>query len=97
MQDQKMTVAERGAKTKAAQKTAFDKWMDQPACRLMLSMLPPMEEKREVLETLLRETFNAGWDAGGGSTAGMFLEAIFTGMEKRDRFGPLRLIAGFTP
>lgn len=80
MTDTKSDVA---AKEKAAKKEGFDKWMDSPATRMMLSMIPP-SEKPEVLETLLQETFNAGFSAGSGSTAGTLLEAIFKGMEKRE-------------
>lgn len=76
------TVNEMEAKSAARRKSAFDRWMDQPATRMMMSMIPAAE-KREVLETLLQETFNSGFQAGAGETAGSFMEVIFKSMEKR--------------
>lgn len=76
------TPAEMEAKDKAAKKDGFAKWMDQPATRMMLSMIPA-SEKQEVLETLLQEAFNAGYQAGGGQMIGSVFESVFAGMEKR--------------
>ena len=72
------------ARSKANQKAAFAKWMDQPATRMMMSMIPA-SDRPEVLETLLQETFGAGFASGSGDTAVSFLETIFKNMEKRDR------------
>lgn len=77
-----MNAMEMEAKDKSDRKEGFARWMDQPATRMMLSMIPP-GDKQEVLETLLQETYNAGFGAGSGKTAGSFLEAILKGMDKR--------------
>lgn len=74
------------ADQKSRQKDGFDRWMDQPATRMMMSMIPP-SERPEVLETLLKETFNAGFGAGTGATAGSFLEAMIGGLLKDKRDG----------
>lgn len=76
------TAAELEADERIYRKDSFSKWMDQPATRMMLSMIPP-SEKQEVLGTLLQETFNAGYNAGAGKTAGTFLEALLKGMDKK--------------
>lgn len=80
-----MTAAERETKEKAARKAGFAKWMDQPATRMMMSMIPT-GEKPEVLETLLQETFNAGFNSGSGDMAGSFLEVMLRDIGKhKDR------------
>ncbi len=78
-----MTIVEFEARDRADKKAGFAKWMDQPATRMMLSMIPASEH-REVLETLLEETYNAGFGSGAGKTAVSFLETIFKNMSKRD-------------
>lgn len=74
------------AREATAKKKGFDQFMTQPTTRMMISMIPA-GEKQEVLETLLFETYNAGFNSGVGTTAGNFLEAILTNMEKK-RPGP---------
>lgn len=75
-------IAEIEAKNKAEKRAGFDRFMDQPATRMMISMIPAGEH-REVLETLLHEAFNNGYGCGGASTAGSFMDAILKGMDKR--------------
>lgn len=58
----------------------FKSFMATPATRLMMSMVPPTEEKREVLETLLREAFNAGHGRG----------SVFTGFSMLMSAGALK-------
>ena len=77
-----LTATEIEQRDKAKKKSAFAKWMDQPATRMMISMIPA-SDKPEVLETLLQETFNAGFGAGSGETAASFLEAILKNVDKR--------------
>lgn len=73
--------AELEAKEKQDKKDGFAKWMDQPATRMMLSMIPP-GEKQEVLGTLLQETYSAGYSNGAGRATVSFVEAIFKNMDK---------------
>lgn len=84
--------AEMEAKQKADKKEGFARFMDQPATRMMMSMIPA-SDKPEVLETLLQETFSAGYAAGGGQAMGLVIEALFKGVERRQGggdFPPLR-------
>ena len=69
---------------RAKKKEAFTQWLEQPAARMMMSMIPA-GEKTEVLETLLQETFKAGFTVGSGATAKTFLEAIFKNIDKREQ------------
>lgn len=73
--------AEMEARDKVAKRDGFAKWMDQPATRMMVSMIPA-SEKQEVLETLLQEAFNAGYQSGGSQMVGSVFKAVFNGMEK---------------
>lgn len=75
--------AEMEAKDKIAKRDGFAKWMDQPATRMMLSMIPP-GEKQEVLETLLQETFNAGYQTGSGQ----MILSVFESMMSKERREP---------
>ena len=76
--------AEMEAREKAAKRDGFAKWMDQPATRMMLSMIPP-SEKQEVLQTLLQETFNAGYQSGSGQMISSVFEAVIDGMKNEKR------------
>ena len=67
-----------------AKKDGFSDWMNQPATRMMLSMIPPAD-KAEIIETLLQETYNAGYAKGAGQTAVSFFEAMFKNMERKER------------
>lgn len=80
-------VAIREAKSRQRKKEGFSRFMDQPATRMMLSMIPAGEHK-EVLETLLQETFNFGFSAGCGDAMGDMLEALFKGMDRRENKAP---------
>lgn len=71
------------AKEQSNKKLSFDKFMDEPTTRMMLSMIPATDEKREVLETLVQASYERGWQNGSGNTAGSFLEVIIKGMDKR--------------
>lgn len=64
-----------------AKKEGFSTWMNQPATRMMLSMIPPAD-KAEVIKTLLQETFNAGYIRGAAQTAVGLLTAMFKRMDK---------------
>lgn len=77
-------IATREAKTIKQRKDAFARFMDQPATRMMVSMIPA-GEKQEVLETLLQETFNYGFNCGSGNAMGEVVEALFKNMDKRSR------------
>lgn len=77
-----MTRNEAEVQFEADKRLGFDKWMAQPATRLMLSMIPP-SEKQEILETLLRETFNAGFTQGCGSTMSAVIGSIIKDRDHR--------------
>lgn len=76
-----MTQTDIESQDRIGKKEGFANWKDQPATRMLMSMIP-QAEKPEILETLLQETFNAGYAAGAGKTAATFLEAMFKGMDK---------------
>lgn len=61
-----------------AKKEGFAKWMNAPATRMMISMIPA-GEKREVLEILLQETFNSGYSVGGGQMLTSFVIQMMSG------------------
>jgi hypothetical protein len=72
----------RESKSRQRKKDGFARFMDQPATRMLVSMIPA-GEKQEVLQTLLQETFNSGFNAGTGDATSDIIEALFKGMEKR--------------
>jgi hypothetical protein len=75
---------DRKAKTEASHNTAFDKWLGNPMTRMGMSMIPAAD-KDDAVRLLLRSAFDAGCDAGAGSTAGDFMGAILEGMMKEKK------------
>jgi hypothetical protein len=73
--------AAREAKSRQRKKDGFSRFMDQPATRMMVSMVPA--DEKQVLQTLLQETFNAGFSTGSGDALGDILEAMLKGVDKR--------------
>ncbi len=76
------TEIEREQKSARRKREGFARFMDQPATRMMTSMIPASEH-REVLDTLLQETFNAGFSCGAGDAMGDIMEALLKGMDKK--------------
>lgn len=76
-----MTEQARKAKTEQSHNAAFDKWLSNPMTRMGVSMIPA-GDKDDALRLLLRSAFDAGTEAGSGSTAGEFLNVILDGMLK---------------
>jgi hypothetical protein len=68
---------------------SFGKWVDQSVMKLMISMLPPLETdtQRECFATLMRATFDAGYETGASTTAGTLIKAMF---ERSSRDQPRR-------
>lgn len=81
-----MTMAEREAKEVQKRREGFSKWLEQPATKMMMSMIPPGEHP-DAMKTLLQSTYEQGWSNGSGACTGDFLEAILKGMDndKRER------------
>ena len=61
------------AKSATAKAAAFDRFMQQPTIRVLISMIPRAEHE-EVLTTLLQEAFTQGWSCGTGDTLITVLE-----------------------
>lgn len=56
--------------------TLFKSFMEAPATRLMMSMIPPSENP-DVLNTLLESAFRAGEECGGCSVMADIASKIF--------------------
>jgi hypothetical protein len=65
--------------TRAKQK-AFEAWSSRSEVKLLISLLPPLESEqhKEFFGVLLRSAYDAGHDAGAGSTAASMVEALLT-------------------
>lgn len=68
-------------------KDAFQLWMMRPTTRLMTSMIPKCD-KPEVLQTLLQEAFDAGFDSGGAEMAVGLLQVMMRDGNGKDRDKP---------
>lgn len=66
--------AEIRARDEEAKKAAFDRFMSNPFVRMAISDLSPSDGK---LETVLKATFESGWNTGCGFTAGEFMKVMF--------------------
>jgi hypothetical protein len=55
-----MTKDEFEVKSSAEKQISFNRWMNEPMVRAMLSMLPPSEH----LEVVLRSSFESGFSSG---------------------------------
>lgn len=62
------------AKDVAAREDGFKAFMAQTTIRILISKLPSTEP--ELLEALLKEAFDKGWNGGSGHNAVMFLEVL---------------------
>lgn len=71
---------QREAAMNAARTDAYTTFLARPVTRMMMSMIPAGEQ-RETLDTLLQETFDAGFTAGGGE----MLVSFLTGIVQRDQ------------
>lgn len=69
---------QREQRMKESQNKNFAEWMSKPETKLMLSMVPPVENP-DVLQTLLRGAFDAGHNSGQGN----ILVEMLTGMLTR--------------
>jgi hypothetical protein len=71
-----MTKEEMMKRTKEAQRSGFNRWMNEPMTRAMISMMPPSEH----LEMLLKAAFECGFGSGSIDTVINIMENM---MEKR--------------
>lgn len=69
-------------KEELIRKKAFAVFMDSPATRLMVSMIPAAE-KAEVLQTLLQECFNVGFASGGAALGLTMIEQMMRPREPK--------------
>lgn len=66
-----------------AKKEGFAKFLDQPAIRMMCSMIPA-GERQDVFQILLQEAFNAGFGCGFGVAVGDVMRTVIKGLAKKD-------------
>lgn len=78
------TKAEFEAEQKLLRKEGYSLFMDQPATRMMLSMIPP-GEKQDVLETLLQETYNSGFSCGSATALISVMDSMISREIKNQR------------
>lgn len=64
---------------KASRKAAFQRFMDQPVTRMMVSMVPPTPNNPELLETLLEATFERGFGVGTAEVSLMLIGRMVEG------------------
>lgn len=66
------------AKSRAYADQSFERWMSQATTRLMISLLPPIEdeEKRDIFNALLREAHSSGFASGAGATVVKVIEMM---------------------
>lgn len=73
--DQRAAAAAAKAKAEEATKVAFDRFMSRDETKLMVSMIPATEP-RELLVTLVRSAFHAGYGNGVLHSMDMMLNDI---------------------
>ena len=71
-----MNVDSIAQKTREMKDQGFGSFLNQPATRLLLSMIPPAENP-DVLQTLLKECFESGHDNGSMTVIMTMVEKIF--------------------
>ena len=67
-----------------AKDQAFQKFLDQPTTKFVLSFIPPGKEV-EALRVALRAAFDAGYECGGGQCASGLLRTIMEAERDRKR------------
>jgi hypothetical protein len=78
------------ARSAEYRKKSFQAFLETPSTRLMLSMVPP-SENREVLTTLLDECFRAAWNGGTSTALVILLQEYMRGPNDHNRKPPLGL------
>lgn len=58
-----------------SKKKGFDKWLDEPMTRALVSMIPETENK-DIVRAVLQAAYNCGFDTGAGVTAVNFFETM---------------------
>jgi len=71
-----MNASETKVEMKASVEDGFRKWMEKPATKLMVSLIPPSENP-DAMDTLLRSCYADAHGAGEGAVAIMMIEAMF--------------------
>lgn len=82
-EETKLSPEQRKAVQNAKRKTAFEAFLAHPGTKLALSLIPASEQHPEAVQLLTEAAFNAGSDYGSGDVAGMLLESIIKGFEKK--------------
>ena len=78
-----MKVDEIKVEMKASVEENFTKWMEKPATKLMVSLIPPSENP-DALNSLLRSCFADAHGAGEVAVAVMMIEAMLKPRPDRD-------------
>ena len=68
-------------KDKIAKDEGFKSFMAQPTIRILMSKLP--ETEPEILEALLKEAHDRGWNGGAGHNAVLFAEIMLRSEKRR--------------
>ena len=71
-----ITKEELAAREEKAQDEGFIKFVDDPMTRMGLSMLALDNEKMDMLNTVMRASFERGFQTGVGNATINFLEAV---------------------
>lgn len=77
-------VEDRKRRSKEEGEQSFNAWISQPMTRMAISMIPCPEGNPEILETILRDAFDAGYGAGGASIAMEMVSGLLKAQIKKD-------------
>lgn len=65
-----------------AQDQSFQMFMETPTVRLLISMIPPMENP-DVIRTILKEAHSSGWHGGACSVSIMMVKAMMSDVTRK--------------
>ena len=71
------------AKRRDQAANSFEEWLETPAAKLVISLLPPTDTTPGLLEQLLLSCYTAGFNTGGATCALEMLENMLKAREPK--------------
>lgn len=77
--------SQREARDKSRMKDSFDSWMESPAVRMLISIVPENKDHPDVLVTILKTAHETGYKSGQAMFAVEMLTSVMEADRKRER------------